>query len=120
VIQVTECELQSSYSLLSLAFWFRDDQKMLDKCANADCAARLHYLRQGRIFRLGSDCAADLRVEKPTAGSEPVQYFWLCANCCRTFTLAWDSHLGVRVVPKRADLPPIKEMRVATASQTAA
>jgi hypothetical protein len=78
---------------------------MLTKCANTTCPTPLRYLRHGKIFRLGSDCAADLRVEKSSAGPAPVEHFWLCGNCCQTFTLIRDRFLGVLVVPKEMALP---------------
>ena len=77
---------------------------MLTKCANTNCPTPLRYLRHGKIFRLGSDCAADLRVEKSSAGPAPVEHFWLCGNCCQTFTLIRDRFLGVLVVPKEMAL----------------
>lgn len=79
---------------------------MLDKCANPRCTVRLHRLRGGRIFRLGSDRAADLRVSKTFAPG--VEYFWLCDHCCRTYTLVVDvrNRVVVTSLPSRDNLQP--------------
>ncbi len=71
---------------------------MLAKCANPKCSARLRYFRGGRIFRLGRDRAADLRIEENDVSSSAVEYFWLCPACCRSLTLSYDPYRGVVAV----------------------
>jgi hypothetical protein len=93
---------------------------MLTKCANTNCSRPLHYLRHGKIFRLGSDRAADLRVEKIPAGPAPVEHFWLCGHCCQRFTLIRDPFRGVVVVPKKVALPQGMEYDAGTAVERAA
>jgi hypothetical protein len=75
---------------------------MLDKCANSDCLAVFHRLRDGRLF------AYDQRVIQGRAtGSHSGpkthghQYHWLCNECCKTLTLAFKDSSTVAVVPKQ-------------------
>src|SRR5690349_20720735 len=59
--------------------------RMLSKCANPDCPTTLHYLREGKVFKVESD--ADLFVvdgqKRPT---RKVEHFWLCGPCSETST----------------------------------
>jgi hypothetical protein len=67
---------------------------MLDKCANPACGARLHYLRDGRLFVRHRQCDA----------SEPcghcVEHFWLCGACTATLTLALEPGRGLVALPR--------------------
>jgi len=90
---------------------------MLSKCANPGCSAELRYLRGGRIFRLGRDCAADFRVGAEELTRIPVEHFWLCAICCKWLTLSYDSSRNAVLVrpkdqPSRSatsGVPPLPE-----------
>lgn len=59
---------------------------MLAKCANPNCATRLVYLREGRIF------AFPVREEF-------IEHFWLCGTCSEQLTLRY-SERGVHIVPR--------------------
>ncbi len=72
---------------------------MLAKCANPDCHAPFHYLRDGRLFQIefGSQ-------PRPGTDKRPpyrVEYFWLCARCAASMTLKYETGKGVTAVPLR-------------------
>lgn len=97
---------------------------MLAKCANPACAAKLHYLHEGKIFRV------DMKAEqnrsqhaqhKPAEGRKPAavahapvvvighdaankpEFFWLCPACAEAMTLALHDHTVVILpLPTRA------------------
>src|SRR5450759_571829 len=90
------------YSGVVRIFVPKRKSSMLDKCANSDCSAVFHRLRDGRLF------AFDLRVIQGRAtGSHSGpkthghQYHWLCNECCKTMTLASKDGSTVTVVPKQ-------------------
>lgn len=62
---------------------------MFAECANPECRVPFDY-RQGRFFRFPKRHDS---VETPNTHS--VQYFWLCAGCCREFTLQYSEDTGV-------------------------
>lgn len=72
---------------------------MLSKCANPDCTTTLHYLREGKVFKVESD--SDLQLvsgqKKPV---RTVEHFWLCGPCSERLTLINDKDAGVRIVEK--------------------
>lgn len=72
---------------------------MLSKCANPDCQERLRYLRGGRIFVLSNETLSAGIGPNPHTESHPVQYYWLCQECCRKMTLAYESGKGITVQP---------------------
>ena len=85
---------------------------MLSKCANPACGAKLHYLGDGRIYRIDGDIPRHFDPQ-PTAGGGsdsqiatqvPVtggrEYFWLCRECSQELTLAVQES-SVVVVPIR-------------------
>jgi len=74
---------------------------MLSKCANPDCNATLHYLREGKVFKIESEAEVTASGVKPI---RQVEHFWLCGNCSVSLTLTYTKDLGVQVVPKPADL----------------
>jgi hypothetical protein len=47
---------------------------MLAECVNPVCHRELHYLRDGRVIRMG---ASD--------GRSHVEHFWLCGECCTEY-----------------------------------
>ncbi len=95
---------------------------MLSKCANPACDARLHYLHQGKIFRIDTESLArtfrrakpatvavpvitddsrpigDLPIVADRGGSYRPEYFWLCAECSEEWTIAVQSGTVI-VVP---------------------
>jgi hypothetical protein len=84
---------------------------MLSKCANPGCSAKLHYLNEGKIFRVESDVRG-LPVRRPVQralppmatvapaprpetvaelvrnGAARAEYFWLCGPCAREMTVS--------------------------------
>ncbi len=67
---------------------------MLTKCARPECKTQLHYLREGRIYR----------VETPSLtgnGGRVIEHFWLCGECAPGYILETDAHGRVHVTPKR-------------------
>jgi hypothetical protein len=72
---------------------------MLSKCASPDCTTTLHYLREGKVFKVESE--SDLQLisgqKKP---ARKVEHFWLCGPCSERLTLINDKDSGVRVVEK--------------------
>lgn len=82
---------------------------MLSKCANPACDAKLHYLHEGRIFRIDTESLAHashrakpsvsavrgasrevsrLQVTADRGGAYRPEYFWLCGDCSRHWTVA--------------------------------
>ena len=68
---------------------------MLSKCANPNCDALFHYLKDGRLFRMNPR----LQLVGQRRPVQKIEYFWLCAQCAATMTLASDGNSGVVVVP---------------------
>ena len=72
---------------------------MLSKCANPQCTAPFHYLRDGKLFQIdrrgypGPELVTD---KKPV---QRVEYFWLCGQCSETLTLKYENGKGVIAVP---------------------
>ncbi len=71
---------------------------MLSKCANPDCSAPFHYLREGKLFQIeAGDNGPQLVSDKRPA--RKIEYFWLCGNCADTMTLALHHSKGVIAIP---------------------
>lgn len=88
---------------------------MLSKCANPACDAKLHYLHEGRIFRIDTESLAHacrrskpavpavhenggasrevshLQVAADRGGAYRPEYFWLCGDCSQNWTIAVQS-----------------------------
>ena len=75
---------------------------MLSKCANPSCSTPLIYLREGKIFSVTPDAAAERKLEGPFLAkpATKVEHFWLCGPCSSLFTLVYSKSRGVSVVPK--------------------
>ena len=63
---------------------------MIAKCANPACSAPFHYLREGKLFRMGFD--PERSTPGPQLAGDPrparkIEYFWLCESCSATLTL---------------------------------
>jgi len=86
---------------------------MVSKCANPECSAPFHYLREGKLFQLEVDGTEHGSLRPGLVGkpAHHIEHFWLCGACCATMTLAVDRVRGVVTVP--LDSPAIKR---ATAS----
>ena len=70
---------------------------MLSKCANPDCTTTLHYLREGKVFKIESDTPFLVGEKKPM---RRVEHFWLCGPCSGTMTLINDPDYGIQLVRK--------------------
>ncbi len=72
---------------------------MLSKCANSECNAPFHYLREGKLFQIDSRSfrGPQLVTEKK---NQRVEYFWLCGACAEVMTLTFDRSKGVVAVPQ--------------------
>ena len=78
---------------------------MLSKCANPECSTTLHYLRDGKIFKIEvSSSESDKKQPYLVSGSKPskrVEHFWLCGPCSRWLTLRIEEERGVITEPIR-------------------
>jgi hypothetical protein len=54
---------------------------VLSKCANPACLSRLHYLREGRIFKIETSPVAS---DRSPSSTRKIEYFWLCARCVKS------------------------------------
>ena len=74
---------------------------MLSKCANPECTAPFHYLREGKLFQIDTSMAQLPVPELVEKGKPPhhIEYFWLCEECARVVTLTFDSRRGICTVP---------------------
>ena len=78
---------------------------MVSKCANPGCEAPFRYFHKGKLFRLdrldkerGYDrrraMGDEREAKKPM---RHVEFYWLCDDCARNMTLAFDESSGVSV-----------------------
>lgn len=74
---------------------------MLSKCANPECSTPLHYLREGKVFKVEKAGPALIAGKRPPAS---VEHFWLCGPCAETSTVTYDAQDGVRVTAKSVTL----------------
>ncbi len=62
---------------------------MLSKCANPTCCASFRRLTEGKLFQVET-CYSN-NPQDGENGKRSTQrrteYFWLCSDCCRGFTL---------------------------------
>ncbi len=73
---------------------------MLSKCANPACTEPFHYLRDGKLFQI--DTSVDGNGPQLAVGAKRphrIEFFWLCAKCSSTMTLAFHRGKGVVAVP---------------------
>ena len=61
-------------------------------------------LREGKLFRVESDCADRNAVEngrqqKHARKTRRVEHYWLCDLCAPYLSLTFDSHTGVLTIP---------------------
>jgi hypothetical protein len=76
---------------------------MLSKCANPGCSTPFHYLRDGKLFQIDSASGRQqtASAEFVTHPKQPhkIEFFWLCAECAATMTLAFQRGKGVVAIP---------------------
>ncbi len=80
---------------------------MISKCANPSCSAAFDH-RQGRLHRFPK-CRTE---HGPPANTHSVQHFWLCATCCKTYSLRYDEDLGVTLgrQVERGSAPEMRQL----------
>jgi len=61
---------------------------VLSECANPACLSRLHYLHEGRIFKVETGRIPSDRNGSPT---HRIEYFWLCGRCAQTLTVVLEN-----------------------------
>ena len=87
---------------------------MLSKCANPECTAPFHYLREGKLFQIDTAAAASQgagpQLVDRNKPPHRIEYFWLCGQCSSVMTLAFQRGKVVTV-----PLQPVTAQR-ATAS----
>lgn len=76
---------------------------MISKCANPECSAPFHYLRQGRIFQVNRDQDGHVFggpfVVREDGHPCRLEHFWLCGSCAQRLTLVIDPQRGVIATP---------------------
>lgn len=93
---------------------------MLSKCANPQCSTPLHYLREGRVYRV--EVKENIPAEAPFSISSGVgrksrmQHHWLCGECILRMTLHFDEQGGLSVIPKPAKIPAAQDFDLPTVS----
>jgi len=75
---------------------------MLSKCANPECSTTLHYLREGKVFKMEPD-GKPRNGESPRKQARRVEHLWLSGPCSEFWKLLFDRESGVRVTAK----PPL-------------
>jgi hypothetical protein len=71
---------------------------MLSKCANPECQNTLHYLREGKVFKVESEGGPFVVGQKKA--QRKVEHFWLCGTCAPAYTVTYDRNAGVQVSRK--------------------
>jgi len=74
---------------------------MLSKCANPECSTPLHYLREGKVFKVEHEGPVLVNGKKPMAS---VEHFWLCGPCAEKSTLVYNAKDGIRLASKSVAL----------------
>lgn len=74
---------------------------MLSKCANPECTTQLHYLREGKVFKVEKPGPRIVEGKKP---SLRVEHYWLCGPCSEKATLVYDAQSGIRLATKSVAL----------------
>ena len=74
---------------------------MVSKCANPACAASFRYFHNGQLFRLETLAASDPIDDNGMKKSvRRLEFYWLCDDCARKMTLAFEREGGVSIRPK--------------------
>jgi hypothetical protein len=78
---------------------------MLSRCANSNCSKPFLRLREGKLFLVETE-----RLMKAGESAVPpfvrarqqqrcVEHYWLCDECAKVWTLAYDREQGVALSP---------------------
>ena len=84
---------------------------MLSHCANSRCSRPFLRLRQGKLFLVETELAAESReLTTPSSAQmrlQPrrVERYWLCDECAAVWTLVHDRKQGIVLVP--LSRPPV-------------
>jgi hypothetical protein len=74
---------------------------MTSKCANPSCSSAFRYLRDGKLFQVPAGVYARYVVSRPATGKSGCdEFFWLCGDCSKHFTIVVDPVLGARTIPR--------------------
>ena len=65
---------------------------MISRCANPACLAEFDH-GKGQLFRFPK------RAKDRPANTHSVQHFWLCDNCCKSYSLEYIEDRGVALKP---------------------
>ncbi len=86
----------------------RVDSAMIDKCANPECEVRFLYLREGKLFVIddrGDANAWRVGPKATSVGCGRLSYYWLCAMCSKTMSVAVDHQNALQLVPVDYSVP---------------
>ena len=77
---------------------------MLSHCANAKCSKPFLRLREGKLFVVEAGRFNSREAEYPPGlplreAQQRIERYWLCDSCAAVWTLIFDRHDGVRLVP---------------------
>jgi len=64
---------------------------MIAECFNPACRRQLHYLREGCVVRVVKNAGSDVGIE----------HFWLCGDCCQSYSLQVVAEGKVDMVSRR-------------------
>jgi hypothetical protein len=76
---------------------------MTSKCANPSCTSAFRYLRDGKLFQVPAGVYARYVVSRrPSLEKAPVcdEFFWLCGDCSKHFTIVVDPVMGACTIPR--------------------
>jgi hypothetical protein len=78
---------------------------MLTQCANPLCSKPLHYLREGKVYRVEikeepADASTPFLISDTGKKQNRLQHYWLCGECTKNVTLRFDNLGHITVVPK--------------------
>lgn len=85
---------------------------MLSRCANSNCSKPFLKLREGKLFLVETE-----RLMKSGESAVPpfvrarqqqrcVEHYWLCDECAKLWTLAYDRERGVALSPREKPAAP--------------
>jgi hypothetical protein len=80
---------------------------VLSHCANPQCLRPFLRLRQGKLFLVETECAAQAGELSPPSSPcmrrQPrrVERYWLCDQCAEVWTLVHEPNHGIMLLPLR-------------------
>jgi len=73
---------------------------VISKCANPECSAPFHYLREGRLFRMDIVPDNSAVLASSAKAIRHVEHYWLCGPCSQSLTLVLEKGRVVAVPVK--------------------